>query len=198
MPADRRELRRRLFSQAVEQGGYFSAGQAREIGYSYQAQAHHVGAGNWLRVDRGLFRLAEWVPDLHDELARWTLWSRGRGVVSHETALAVHGIGEFESARVHLIVPPGFTRGDGALSLHRARLPVDDVLDRTGFRVTTPVRSLVDVAGSRPDEDQLARAIKEARDCGLLTIRRLRSRAEAIDTRAALHIERAIQRDPAL
>lgn len=56
------------------------------------------------------------------------------------------------------------------------------------------MRSLVDVAGSRPDEDQLARAIEEARERGLLTIRRLRSRAEAIDARAALHIERAIQR----
>lgn len=102
-------------------------------------------------------------------------------MVSHETALAVHGIGEFESAHVHLTVPPEFTRRDRALSLHRADLPADDVLDRTGFRVTTPVRSLVDVAGSRPDEDQLARAIEEARERGLLTIRRLRSRAEAID-----------------
>jgi predicted transcriptional regulator of viral defense system len=194
VPADRRDLRRRLFNKAAEQGGYFSAGQAKELGYSYQAQAHHVGAGNWLRIDRGLFRFAEWVPDLHDDLARWTLWSRGRGVVSYETALAVHGIGEFESARVHLTVPSGFTKRSSALSLHRADLPADDVLDRTGFRVTTPVRSLVDIAGSRPDEDQLARAIEEAREGGLLTIRRLRSRAESIDARAALHIERAIQR----
>jgi len=68
------------------------------------------------------------------------------------------------------------------------------VLDRTGFRVTTPVRSLVDVVGSRPDEHQLARAIEETRERGVLTIRRLRSRAEAIDAWAALHIERTIQR----
>ena len=115
-------------------------------------------------------------------------------MVSHETALAVYGIGEFESARVHFTARPGSTRRDGALSLHRADLLTDDVLDCTGFRVTTPVRSLVEVAGSWPDEDQLARAIEEARECGLLTIRRLRSRAESIDARAALHIELAIQR----
>ncbi|MGH3850356.1 MAG: type IV toxin-antitoxin system AbiEi family antitoxin domain-containing protein [Pseudonocardiaceae bacterium] len=58
MPVDRRDLRRRLFAQASEQAGYFTAAQAKAIGYSYQAQAHHVGAGNWLRIDRGLFRLA--------------------------------------------------------------------------------------------------------------------------------------------
>ncbi len=194
MPIDRRDLRRRLFNLAAEQGGYFTAAQAKEIGYSYQAQAYHVTAGNWLRIDRGLFRLAEWIPDLHDDLARWTLWSRSRGVVSHETALSVHGIGEFESARVHLTVPPGFTMRDDAVALHHAELTDADVVARTGFRVTTPVRSIIDVATLSPDEDQLSRAIDDARRSGLLTIGSLRSRAEAVDPRAALHIERAIQR----
>ena len=157
MPIDRRDLRRRLFNLATEQGGYFTAAQAKEIGYSYQAQAHHVAAGNWLRIDRGLFRLAEWIPDLHDDLARWTLWSKGRGVVSHETGLSVHGIGEFESARVNLTVPPEFTMRDDAVALHHADLTDSDVVRRTGFRVTTPVRSIIDVAALSPDEDQLAR-----------------------------------------
>jgi predicted transcriptional regulator of viral defense system len=197
MPMDRRDLRRRLFSLASDQAGYFTAAQAKEIGYSYQAQAHHVAAGNWLRIDRGLFRLAEWIPDLHDDLARWTLWSRGRGVVSHETALSVHGIGEFESARVHLTVPPGFRMRDDAVALHHAELTDVDVAARKGFRVTTPIRSIIDVAASAPDEDQLARAIHDARHSGLLTVRSLRSRADAVDPRAALHIERALQRGEA-
>src|SRR3954468_5185764 len=107
MPSDRRDLRRRLFTVAAEQGGYFTAAQAKDVGYSYQAQAHHVAAGNWYRIDRGLFRLAEWVPELHDDLIRWTLWSKSRAVVSHQTALTVHGLGELESPRIHLTVPPG-------------------------------------------------------------------------------------------
>ncbi len=193
MPAHRRDLRRRLFGLAADQGGYFTAAQAKEFGYSYQAQAHHVRAGNWLRIDRGIFRLAEWLPGLLDDLARWALWSRGRAVVSHETALAVHGIGEFESARVQLTVPPGFTMRAGAVVLHRAELPSADVEQRTGFRVTTVVRSLVDVAATGVDQDQLARAINEARGRGLLTIRAVRARAEAVDLRAALLIERSLQ-----
>lgn len=192
MATDRRDLRRRLFNLAAEQAGYFTAAQAKAVGYSYQAQAHHVGAGNWLRIDRGLFRLAEWVPDIHDDLARWTLWSKGRGVVSHETALAVHGIGEFESARVHLTVPPRFAKQDVAVTLHHAVLPTADVVPRTGFHVTTPARSIIDVASFAPDEEQLGRAIHEARQNGLITIKSLRSRAEAVDVRAALQIERAI------
>lgn len=193
MPVDRRDLRRRLFELASGQGGYFTSAQAKSLGYSHQAQAHHVGAGNWWRVDRGLFRLVEWVPGTHDELARWTLWSRGRAVVSHESAMGVHGIGEFESRHVQLTVPPGFTMRDTAVTLHYAELPAEDVSERSGYRVTTPVRTLIDIAATAPDEDQLARAIDDARRAGLITARRLRSRAETVDPRAALYIERAIQ-----
>jgi len=194
VPTDRRDLRRRLFNLASEQAGYFTAAQAKEVGYSYQAQAHHVAAGNWLRIERGLFRLAEWIPDVHDDLVRWSLWSRGRGVVSHETALAVHGIGEFESSRVHLTVPPDFTMKDDAVALHYADIDADDVQDRTGFRVTTPMRSLIDIAATAPDQDQLARAVADARRRGLFGIRSLRTRAESVDARAALYLERALNR----
>jgi predicted transcriptional regulator of viral defense system len=194
VPVDRRDLRRRLFNLAAQHGGYFTAAQAKSVGYSYQAQAHHVAAGNWHRIDRGLFRLAEWVPELHDDLIRWTLWSKDRAVISHETGLAVHGIGEFESPRVHLTVPSGFSMRDDAVVLHHADLADGDVAEQAGFRTTTVLRSLVDVAAAGADEDQLARAIKEATDAGHLTLRHLRARSEQVDLRGALRIERAIQR----
>jgi predicted transcriptional regulator of viral defense system len=192
MPIDRRDLRRRLFALAADQAGYFSAAQAKALGYSYPAQAHHVRAGNWVRIDRGIFRLAGWVPDVHDELARWTLWSKGRAVVSHDSALGVYGVGEFESPRIHLTVPTGFRMRDDALVLHYADLPEEDIVSRPGFRLTTLTRALVDVAADHADEDQLGRALGEALDLGTVTRRQLRSRADALDPRAALRIERAL------
>jgi predicted transcriptional regulator of viral defense system len=192
VPTDRRALRRDLFARAAEQGGYFTAADAKNVGYSYQAQAYHVAAGNWHRVGRGLFHLAEWVPHVHDDLRRWTVWSNGRAVVSHETALSVHGIGEFESARVHLTVPADFTMTDAAIVRHRAHLASGDIVEHSGFRVTTPVRSLVDVAAGTADEDQLARAIAELVDSGRATLRQLRATADAVDVTAALRLERAL------
>jgi len=197
MPQDRRNLRRQIFAKAAAQGGYFSAAQAREAGYSYQAQAHHVRAGNWIRIDRGLFRLTEWIPEQYDDLRRWTLWSRGQGIVSHQSALSVHGIGEFESPRIHLTVPPAFTREDAALSLHHALLDDEDIDEQKGFAITTPLRSIIDLAAGAPDEEQLARAIDEAAERGLVTLRQLRRRSEQADPRAALYIERSIQRSEA-
>lgn len=145
-------------------------------------------------MDRALFRLAEWVPGVHDDLARWTLWSGGKGVVSHESALAAHDVGELESARVHLTVPAGFRKRHEAVRLHVNALPASDVVEHAGFRVTTLARTLADVAASGVDEDQLARAIDDARARGLLTTRQLRERAEAIGPKAALYVERALAR----
>jgi predicted transcriptional regulator of viral defense system len=192
MVADRRELRRQLFAAAAQQGGYFTAAQAKAVGYSYQAQAHHITAGNWRRVGRGLFRLAEWAPQPHDDLFRWLLWSRRQGVISHESALSVHGLGEFESPRTHLTVPSRFTKTDDGIVLHHADLPEEDIDTRPGFPVTTMARSLIDVAATGADEEQLVRAIREALDTGRVTLRRLRARAEVADLTGALRIERAL------
>ncbi len=196
MALDRRDLRRQLVALASGQGGYFTAAQAKDVGYSYQAQAYHRQAGNWVQIDRAIYRLLEWPPSEHDDLIRWTLWSGDRAVVSYETALATHEVGEFEASRIHLTVPPGFRKDDDALVLHKAALPAEDIEDRGGFRITPVTRSLIDVASLAPDEDQLARAIEEALSQGKTTLRRLRGRAEEVSPRGALFIERALHQVP--
>jgi predicted transcriptional regulator of viral defense system len=162
VPGDRQDLRRRLSALAATQSGYFSASQALEIGYSYQAQKFHADHGNWLRVERGIFRLPEWPVAPHDDLVRWSLWARGRAVVSHDTALAVHGLGEANPADVHLTVPSNFRSTAPGIVLHRTALPQSDVWEHEGFRVTTPLRTLLDVAASNLDLDQLASALSDA------------------------------------
>src|SRR2546428_5990833 len=130
MPSrDRIELRKRLTALAGPQSGYFTAQQALKIGYSYPAQRYHADRGNWTRVDRGIFRLPEWPTGQHDDLVRWTLWSRHRAVVSHETALAVHGLGDVNPARIHLTVPPGFRARPHGVVLHTGAVPTSDLQD---------------------------------------------------------------------
>ena len=43
---------------AHEQGGYFTAKQAKQAGYAYPHLDYHVSAGNFERVEHGLYRLA--------------------------------------------------------------------------------------------------------------------------------------------
>ena len=190
---DRTDLRRRLLTLAASQSGYFTAGQAIDVGYSYPAQRYHAQRGNWLRVDRGIFRLPEWPVGQREDLVRWSLWSRFRAVVSHETALSVHELGDVDPARVHLTVPQNFRQSDHAVVLHRGELRSTDVEGRDGFTVTTPLRSLLDVAAGNLDLDQLARAIGEAIERGMTTRRALLARADELGAHAGLRIERALK-----
>jgi predicted transcriptional regulator of viral defense system len=191
---DRTDLRRRLLALAARQSGYFSAAQALEAGYSYPAQRYHAKRGNWLRVDRGIYRLPEWPTGPREDLVRWSLWSRGRALVSHETALSVHELGDVDPAQIHLTVPRNFRQKDHSVVLHRAdELPRRDVEEHDGFRVTTPLRSLLDVAAGELDLDQLTRAIEEALARGMTTRRALLERADEFGANAALRIERALR-----
>jgi len=190
---DRTDLRRRLLTIAARQSGYFTAAQALDAGYSYPAQGYHAKRGNWLRVDRGIYRLPEWPTGPRDDLVRWSLWSRGRAVVSHETALSVHELGDVDPARVHLTTPPNFRQKNPGVVIHRADLAPRDVQEHEGFRVTTPLRSLLDVAAGELDLDQLGQAIAEALARGMATRRALVGRADEFGANAALRIERALQ-----
>jgi hypothetical protein len=46
------------FEIAEEQQGYFTTKQATDTGYQLGSQANHVKAGNWIRVERGIYRLS--------------------------------------------------------------------------------------------------------------------------------------------
>jgi predicted transcriptional regulator of viral defense system len=194
MPRDRQDLRRRIAALAGEQSGHFTAAQALSVGYSYPAQKFHADRGNWLRVDRGLFRLPEWPVGEHDDLVRWSLWSGNRAVVSHETALAVHDLGDASPAVIHMTVPPRFrSRPPDGIRLHRGDLPAGDVWLYEGFKVCTPLRTLLDVAAGTLDLDQLGDAIQQACDRTPAIRDALISRAEELGPRAALRVERALR-----
>jgi predicted transcriptional regulator of viral defense system len=195
MRRDPLALRRALTQVAAQQAGHFSAQQALEVGYTYQVQRYHVQRGEWLRVDRGIFRLTDWPTSQHEDLVRWTLWSRGRAVISHETALAVLELGEVMPARVHITVSPGFRMRASAVVVHRALLEPSEVEAFEGFSVTTPVRSILDAAAGGTEVDQLARTIRDALERGLLTARSLRARADKFGATAALAIERALRQE---
>jgi hypothetical protein len=190
---DRLALRRRLVGIAAEQSGYFTAAQALAAGYSYPAQRYHVNRGNWSQVDRAIFRVPEWPTTATEHLTRWSLWSKRRAVVSHETALSVYELGNVNPARVHLTVPRGFRQSAPGVVLHLGEVPTSDVREQEGYRITTPLRSLLDVAAGDLELDELATAVDDAVGRGQVTAPMLRTRSDEFGVNAALRIERALQ-----
>jgi predicted transcriptional regulator of viral defense system len=192
MPQRRVDLRRLLDALAYRQAGYFTASQAKEVGYSYQAQKYHVDTGNWVRVDRGLFRLPEWPSAPDDQYVRWSLWSGLRAVVSHDSALRVHELSDVDPASIHLTVPPGFRAEDPLVVVHRASLDDDDIEQRSGWRVTTPLRTLADVAAGELSQEIIDATLRDALARGLVSRRVVRRRTSELPDRAALRLERAL------
>jgi predicted transcriptional regulator of viral defense system len=164
-----------LYAVAVIQGGYFTAKQAAQAGYRYPHLAYHVRAGNFERARHGLYRLATIPPAEHDDLIQLALWSRNRedrpqATVSHASALFLHQLSDVLPHRIHLLVPRSFRKAPpGGCTLHKAVFGPGDIEAREGFSVTTPLRTLVDVAQGRSvTDEQLERALAEARQRGLV------------------------------
>lgn len=191
-----RHARDALWRVAAEQRGYFTAAQAVESGFSYQAQHFHSRRGNWIKVDRGIYRFREYADfpgEPTDALVRWSLWSKGRAVVSHTTALAVHELGIANPAEVHLTVPPGFRQQRSGAVLHKDAVADDEIEQREGFRVTTPMRAIVETAAAGADQDLVDSAVAELLSQGRTTARRLLHAAQRLGPRAELEVERAVR-----
>lgn len=101
-----------LHHTAHLQWGYLTLRQAADHGFSRQLCNHYCRKGSWTRAARGIFRVHA-VPERPDrDLALAHLLAadaRGRpsGVISHASALYVHGLLPRRPASVHLSLPPG-------------------------------------------------------------------------------------------
>lgn len=187
-------VRRRITALAATQGGYFTSRQAAQLGYERRRLAYHAAAGNFERVAQGLYRLPALPPSEHDDLVRATFWSRDRAdvpqaTVSHRTALSLHGLSDLFAGAVHLTVPPGFRKpAPRGWILHPGRLAPEEIEQREGFQVTSPLRTLLDVAGSDDvGYDELVEAVRDAMARGLVARRRLAPRAEEAKLDRLLH-----------
>lgn len=163
----------RLFETAAAQEGLFTTRQAAEAGYSPQLLVHYVRTGKAIHVRRGIYRLVHFPAGEHEELVAAWLWSDLAGVVSHQTALALHGLSDALPAHVHLTLPAAWRR-------RRFRVPADVVLhhadvqseDRAWFGAvptTNPRRSLNDCARDGLSPELLRQAAQQALRRGLVT-----------------------------
>ncbi len=174
-----------LMEIAQDRQGYFTTKQAIEAGYADNTHPYHVRAGNWERVWRGIYRM-KYLPSPEDgEMMVWLLWSRGRdekplAAMSHQTALSLFNLGDFNPAKIHMTVPMAFRRNSRlpkGVVLYRAKLGASEVTELRGLRVCRPLRALCDVARANPNAmDDLKQAAKEARRRGLITEREISAR----------------------
>jgi predicted transcriptional regulator of viral defense system len=134
----------------------------------------------------------------------WQLWAHNRrgepqGTYSHNTALSLHALSYVMPAKLDMTVPPGFQRMTAiprVLRLHGGRLAEDDIETTDGVRVTTPLRTLVDVVVvDRLAAELQVQAFQEALQRGLVTVRQLAQ--VKTSRRARQRLDRVMKRVPA-
>lgn len=171
---------RGLESQAYQQGGYFTAPQARAHGASRQLVEHHVRQSRFERVRRGLYRVHGYPRDEHDDMREaWMALGARDAVLSHQSALALLGLSDEIPGVVHLLVPRrrrGLRRPPGAVIHTHPDAEAVPTVWRDGLPLSTAARTLADVANTLQPE-QLRLAVRQALRGGLTTTGQLEEEA---------------------
>jgi predicted transcriptional regulator of viral defense system len=191
--------RAQLFEIASEQGGYFTAEQARSCGFSRPLLSHHVKSGGFIRVRRGLYRFREYPSSPREHvLAAWLAVGKEVAVVSHESALDLLGLSDVIPNAVHLTVPrtrrnlpsiPGVT-------IHTSTRPLrpEDRITRDGMAITSPIRSILDAAEAGTAPEQIEMAVGQVVKEGLAIPEQLQRDANQRGRRVATLIANALQK----
>ena len=179
-----------LHRLAYAQDGHFTARQAGERGFSPQLLAHHVRAGRYERVRRGIYRLGSFPAAPREEVrVGWLSVGAGRAIVSHESALELHGLSDVVPDAVHLTVERGHrgVRPPPGVVLHTSTVPPGpgEVVVRDGMRVTAPARSILDAASAGAAPEQIELAVRQLVAQGLVAPGDLVAQAERRSRRVA-------------
>jgi len=155
---------RRNPPDAVRQNVLRSIARWREAGLTDAQIRALIRSGDLIRMRRGLYATRTWVAagdgdeaHAHALLGYAVLRTLPRtAVVSHHSAARIHGMELLQAPGPEIVtvtVPPG-TRSDPArrsnLIRHRASLPEAHTRKVNGILVTTPARTVIDIARSDP------------------------------------------------
>jgi Transcriptional regulator, AbiEi antitoxin len=166
----------RIAALAVVQRGVFTRAQALACGCSAAQVDRHVRAGVWVRALPRVYRFAASVPGR--ELMQWAsvLWAGPPCALSHGSAASVWAIPAPALDRPEIVVPASRAPRTPGVVVHRvARLAARDVVRAGGLPVTSPLRTIVDLAAVLETAD-LDAAVAAACARGLVSGRALRAR----------------------
>ncbi len=190
----------RLFELAAGQTGYFTAAQARGLGYSARSLQHHLATGRFERVSRGFYRLAGVPADSREDVvAAWLRLAPRGAVVSHDTALGLYDLAPSRSQAIHLTLPRAHRPRNPfvapGVELHTTTRPLrrDEVAKRFGVELTSPARTITDAAEIGVDPAAIVEATARALATGLVTRDELRGAVSGRSARVRRLVERAIQ-----
>jgi very-short-patch-repair endonuclease len=153
---------RRLVALAERQHGVVTRAQLLEIGLTDHAIGRRVEDGRLHRVHQGVYAVGRPTLTLKGRFIAAVLSCGSGAALSHIAAAILWGLLPERGPRIDVTVPRGGQRRRrGIVIVHRSALPETDITTKDGIPVTTPARTLLDLADFLPRR-QLERALDEA------------------------------------
>jgi len=170
--SDGRPNRNQLYETALAQEGLFTTKQAAAAGYSTQLLYHLMKTGLVARTQRGIYRLVHFPFGENEEFVAAWLWSEQAGVLSHSSALFLHGLSDVMPSKIHITLPHAWRhrrfRVPQGVWLHFGDIPEADRAWSGSVPVTTPARTLADCASDDISFELLTQATEQAIKRGLV------------------------------
>ncbi|MDQ3643954.1 MAG: type IV toxin-antitoxin system AbiEi family antitoxin domain-containing protein [Actinomycetota bacterium] len=185
-------LGRAVWALARRQHFALARRQLLGLGMHPQAIKHRVAVGRLHPVHAGVYAVGR--PELSrlGELLAAVLACGDGAVLSHGAAAELWGV--CPRGRAEVTVPPGRTPRRPGIVVHRAALASGHRTLRHAVPITTPARTLVDVAPYLPPL-HLERAVNEADRLDLIDPERLRSNLDELaGTRGVANLRRLLDR----
>jgi predicted transcriptional regulator of viral defense system len=171
---------RNLFLLATKQGGFFNLAQAEAAGIHRKNLSYYTKKGEWIKVERGIYRLADIPKKSSDIFFLYWLWSQNKqgvpeGVISHVSALILHNLiseatltalqEAIRPAMVFLTMPMSYERKidpPEAVKILKSRLnqSLDIVLIDGALPTTSVMRTLSDLVSQ--NDSSIKSIIEEA------------------------------------
>lgn len=162
-----------LETLAVRQCGFVTAMQASDLGFDGHRMDRMTESGTWTCDCRGLFRLDRVRRTPLDEFAKWSMWFDGRATVSHYSAADLYGLGHVHPRFLHFSVAERIGAPSRRIALHRHPIP-DTACEQIGpIRITTPLRTVHDLAAGGVAQVVLNEMVADAVAIGRLDARAL-------------------------
>ncbi|WP_245717991.1 type IV toxin-antitoxin system AbiEi family antitoxin domain-containing protein [Nocardia miyunensis] len=153
-----------------------------------------VNEGRVVRVGVGLMRLGDWPRGPLDDYAMWSAWFDGAAAVSHHSAAELHGIGRLRPRFVHMSASGGRLPNSAGLVVLRRTLRRTDVESAGAFLVTTPLRTILDLAESGIGQIALDEVVADAVAIDRCDGDEIHTAAGTLPPHAATRLRRSVDR----
>ena len=153
---------RPIVALAERQHGVVTREQLTALGFGKSAIDARIRAERLHRVHQGVYAVGRPTLTLKGRFIAAVLSCGPAAALSHIAAAVLSGLLPERGPRIDVTVPAGGgRRRRKAVIVHRSPLPEADVTTKDGIRVTTPARTLLDLADVLTRR-QLERALDEA------------------------------------